>query len=128
MASWQIMQVFTLGSPAKGPFVALSWQYSVQVSPFSMCRLCGNAIGWTGARRMSKNSRAACATVGRAVVNVVDDSWAESVDPHAVSASADTTTPAVKTVRNRSITFGIQSPERRCRNGHRVYLAWMLRR
>jgi hypothetical protein len=84
-------------------------------------------------------------------VNVIDDTCAESVDPHAVNASADDTTArpvkksyvaqrrgaaadfftspaALNGVRNRSIRFGIQSPGRRCRDGHPVYLAWMLRR
>ena len=50
IAAWQIRQVLTLGSPARGPLVTLSWQYSVQVSPFSMWMLWGNSIGCDGRR------------------------------------------------------------------------------
>ena len=48
IALWQIMQVRTLGSPATGPVVTLSWQYSVQAICLPTWMLCGNSIGWTG--------------------------------------------------------------------------------
>src|SRR6266850_2897514 len=67
--SWQIMHVLTLGSPAIGPFVTLSWQYSVQVRPLAMCVLCGNGIGCTAVGRMPKKSRVASDSVARAGVN-----------------------------------------------------------
>src|SRR5689334_20721009 len=78
MASWQIMHVFTLGRPATGPLVTLSWQYSVQATPFSTCVLCGNGIGCVAAGRMLKKSRVAWASVGRAVVKTAAEGAAPS--------------------------------------------------
>src|SRR5258706_7358421 len=45
IASWQIMQVRTLGRPATGPVVTLSWQYSVHAVFFATCTMCGKSIG-----------------------------------------------------------------------------------
>src|SRR5476649_1267650 len=58
--SWQIMQVFTLGMPAWGPFVTVSWHVSVHLSiAFSMCVLWGKGMGCSAAGRMRKKSRTA---------------------------------------------------------------------
>src|SRR5580765_4770444 len=59
---WQIMQVFTLGIPAIGPFSTVSWQ-SVHIACFSMCVLCGNGIGCSAFARTLKKSRLADASV-----------------------------------------------------------------
>ena len=79
IAAWQIMQVLTLGSPACGPFVTLSWQYSVHVRPFSMWMLCGNSIGCTGFDFTQKKSLTAAPNVGRADVNVGECACAAAV-------------------------------------------------
>src|SRR5262245_47525910 len=111
IASWQIMHVLTLGRPATGPLVTPSWQYSVQVRPFSMCVLCGKGIGCDAAGRILKKSRVACDSVGRAVVNTPPASDDPEVDvgdgvavacgacadgcaPQAIAASAHAATKA----------------------------------
>src|SRR3954465_4040053 len=85
---WQIMQVFTLGIPAIGPFSTLSWQ-SVQTACFSICVLCGNGIGWTAAGRMLKKSRVAALNVGRAGVYTDVERCAGWL-PHAATFKAHT--------------------------------------
>src|SRR5687767_5782997 len=66
---WQTMQVRTLGSPATGPVLTASWQYSVQAICLPAWMLCGNSSGCSGSGRQAKNSAAATPIVGRAVVN-----------------------------------------------------------
>src|SRR5262245_49741857 len=62
--SWQIMQVFTLGMPAIGPFTTDSWHVSVHLSiAFSTCVLCGNGIGCVAGGRMRKKPRTASAVL-----------------------------------------------------------------
>jgi hypothetical protein len=76
IAAWQIMQVFTLGRPAIGPLITLSWQYSVHVAPFELCTLCGKAIGCTAFGRTPKKSLTASAVVRCAGVNTAaGDAW-----------------------------------------------------
>src|SRR5215216_4759376 len=62
------MHVRTLGSPATGPVVTASWQYSVQPIFFPTWMLWGNSSGCSGAGRQPRKSLSAAATVGRAVV------------------------------------------------------------
>src|SRR6185295_19414973 len=85
---WQIMQVFTLGIPAIGPFATLSWQ-STHSAFFSMCVLWGNGIGCSGFGRIAKKSRAASPNVARAGVKTVDDTCAGGA-PHAAAVKART--------------------------------------
>jgi hypothetical protein len=68
IALWQIMHVLTLGRPATGPVVTLSWQYSVQAISLPTCTLCGNSIGCTGSGRRFMKSFSAAPNDGRAVV------------------------------------------------------------
>src|SRR5580692_11697770 len=70
--SWQIMQVFTLGRPAIGPFSAASWQYSVHMILFATCVLCGNARGCVAAGLIFRKSFTAPPTVAWAGVNTDD--------------------------------------------------------
>src|SRR3954470_22624212 len=79
MAAWQIRQVLTLGRPACGPFVTASWQYSVQVRPFSMWVLCGNSIGCWGFEPTRKYSFTAPPKVSCAVVSRAFDNWPDAV-------------------------------------------------
>ena len=74
MALWQIMQVRTLGRPATGPVVTLSWQYSVQAICLPTWMLCGNSIGWTGSGCRTRKSSSATRRLGRAVVSTARDS------------------------------------------------------
>src|SRR5882724_8143691 len=91
---WQIMQVFTLGMPAIGPFSTLSWQ-SVQSAFFAMCVLWGNGIGCSALDRMLKNSRAASDAVRRAGEYTAGDTCCVgSVRLHAPARSAQTTAAA----------------------------------
>src|SRR5882724_8015275 len=120
---WQIMQVFTLGMPAIGPFSTLSWQ-SVQTACFAMCVLCGKGIGCSGRGRMLKNSRAASPAVRCAVVKTDDDDTCDGWAPHAEpQAHANTTTADLKvcTTPTRS-SAGLQACPRR--GPH--YLPWRL--
>src|SRR5688572_8371331 len=48
MVLWHTMHVRTLGSPATGPVVTDSWQYSVQPIFLRTCTLWGNSIGCSG--------------------------------------------------------------------------------
>ncbi|MNC85474.1 hypothetical protein D3C83_10740 [compost metagenome] len=66
---WHTMHVRTLGSPATGPVVTASWQYSVQAICFPAWMLCGNSSGCSGSPVTPKNSLTAAPTVGRADVN-----------------------------------------------------------
>jgi hypothetical protein len=84
MESWQIMQVFTLGMPATGPFSTDSWHVSVHLSmAFSMCVLCGNGIGCAADARMPKKSRTAAMFVEWAVVTTLGEGGAVHADAHA---------------------------------------------
>src|SRR5229473_5294123 len=119
---WQIMQVFTLGMPAIGPFSTLSWQ-SVHTAFLAMCVLCGKGIGCSGRGRMLKNSRAASAAVRCAVVNT-DDDTDEGCVPHAATAIAHTRIDA--RLKPRATTVG--RAFRRAVHARRIYLPWRLRR
>src|SRR5205809_1138628 len=62
------MHVFTLGRPATGPFVTLSWQYSVHATFLATCVLCGNGNGCVAVGRMPKKSLTAAPNVSCAGV------------------------------------------------------------
>src|SRR5665213_3496751 len=114
IAEWQIMHVFKLGSPAFGPLVTASWQYSVHLIPCPMCVLCGNSIGCCGFDLTQKNSFTACPNVSCAVVYTSAVAYGESallsrnaaqpdtIRPHAVQAT--TTAAHTTVVQNRATT------------------------
>src|SRR5467141_1955358 len=93
------MHVLMLGRPATGPFVTLSWQYSVHVRPLAMCVLCGNGIGWLAFGRTPKKSRVASANVARAGVKTApaDDIACGGGVPQATAASTQAATMAALT-------------------------------
>ena len=51
IASWQIMQVLTLGRPPRGPSSRSRGSTRCRRSPCSTCMLCGNSIGCSGSGR-----------------------------------------------------------------------------
>src|SRR3954470_3152248 len=95
---WQIMQVFTLGIPAIGPFSTLSWQ-SVHTAFLAMCVLCGNGIGCVAFGWISKKCRAA-STVDRCASVKTAGSGAGP----ALHAAAAHTTSAITAFRQPIIT------------------------
>src|SRR5216684_2818523 len=114
IAEWQIMHVFKLGRPARGPLVTASWQYSVHLMSWAMCVLCGNSIGCRGFDLTPKNSLTACPSVSCDVVNTSGDAFGESallsrkaeqpdtISPHA--AHATTRAAHTTVVPNRAST------------------------
>src|SRR6478735_11466527 len=99
--SWQIMQVFTPGMPAEGPFSTESWHVSVHLSiAFSTCVWCGNGIGCCAEARSPKNSRTAAMLVECAVVKTFDAGGA-SVHADAHTATPRLTIPLRARIRRR---------------------------
>src|SRR5882672_8106255 len=93
IAAWQIMHVFKLGRPARGPLVTASWQYSVHLMSLEICVLCGNSIGCCGFDLTQKNSFTACPNVSCEVVNTAGDASGESALLSRKPAQPDTIRP-----------------------------------
>src|SRR3979411_2721072 len=106
IASWQIMQVFTLGSPARGPLVTVSWQYSVHLSiAFSTCVLCGNGIACWADTRTPKKSRTADDTVAWAGVKTVEGGGSAGVQADAHAAIPKPTIQQRARIRRDYLVF-----------------------